>query len=392
MKLPILHMVLALCIISCGKSDSNKDDHSPPQKADPMSLDAKSIEKSRTCPKDSPHADNQEPSSYRFPQALISQKLNSGLRGWIHGVAVNNSQYVFTYRSEDSNDPMAFFKAEEFSLVTRDPNITKILQGLHRHDEVILKGRLLTAPTPLRHIAVTELEIKEPYQHSHKYNYEIEESIFAGKDTVKLLTKVHAVIADGQGLVLEYKDMILPVFVSEAHHQQTANIYRNDKLHVALKIKRGPGRPLHFYTNPDVEKGLEVIDSIQHCHKLPTTLEGTLVKFSQSPQITRDIYAIKVVDPNGIARNFTFFPQVDFSQPGANDTFMKLFEAISSKSAEAWEESGTTSLKARNHEHQPRVKVIAKGVLNIVSKSQANPQVYLTHVNNLSFVLVGEEN
>ena len=387
MKIFIAILTSSLMLFGCGQKDDSKKDAAKGPNTFEFALDNAALKDSHFCPdKNKEPLDNE--GGYQFEKGLIERKLEEGLLGFMHGVRAQNKQYVFTYRSQDPDDPMAFFKAEEFSLVASKESVTDVLQRLNRHDKVSVKGRLLVGPGPLRHIFVEEIKILAKYQHAHKYDVVFDASAFKGRDQVDLLAKVHAIILDGGGLVVEYKDMILPVIVSKRHLALAKTIYRNDKIYLPLRISRHEGRPLHFYTDPS--RDIRIVDYIKNCHKEDVTLEGRLVRFKKSPQINRDIYAVKVVDKNGIERNFTFFPKVDFTKDNANDVFMEIFQKIAQKSQDAWQASSEQPRLLRNHMVKQGVKVTVTGSMNIVSKTQANPQIYIKDPMDLAFSL-GDE-
>ena len=65
------------------------------------------------------------------------------------------------------------------------------------------------------------------------------------------------------------------------------------------------------------------------------TLEGYLVKFDRSPSIPNsDVYAVRIVDSNGIARNYTFFPGV--SPEKEPNRFGEIFMNVTAKAQEIW--------------------------------------------------------
>lgn len=379
----ILYFCLILGVLTgCGHSSS--DSQESPKHKESLSLDRMTVDASKTCGVPlAGHQADQEP-LFRFEEALITKQLSTeGLRGYMHGVVLFEDQFVFTYRSEDPNDPMAFFQAEEFSLIPATATIKAQLQALHRHDKIILKGTLLPNGSPFRHILVENLDLLEPYPHQNSYDYEVEPEVFQNQDQVNLLTKVHAIVHDGKGLILEWRDLILPVKVHPQHVPEVATLYRNDKLVASLRIERVPGRPLHFSTDPEQAPALEIIDPIQNCHGKATTLEGVLVMYKKSPQINRDIFAVRIQDANGIVRNFTFFPHVDFSAPDANKVFMDLFEAFQTKANKAWTSQIADAEEGRNHLLNRKIKVSVQGTMNIISKSQANPQIYIKNPDDL---------
>ena len=84
-----------------------------------LSLGVPGIDASKFCTSNGSDTKLPKMKQY-FSTDFINSKLeDEGLVGWIHGAAPRFGYYVFTYRSEDDNDPMAFFKAEEFSLITK---------------------------------------------------------------------------------------------------------------------------------------------------------------------------------------------------------------------------------------------------------------------------------
>ena len=377
-------LILATTLsFACQPKDEDQD--APPlEQPGGSELNQGDILKSRFCPTTPTTGDDRAP-NHRFDDQLISGKLGGdGLSGYMHGVMEDSGQFVFTYRSEDASDPMAFFKAEEFSLVSRNEGVMNLLKSLNRHDLIKIKGALIPNQSPFRHIGVTALEVIKPYEYSRDYDYQLDPSVFEGQTQVRLLTKVHAVFQNGKGLVLEYQDLILPVLAKDEHLPWTQTMYRNDIILASLEILRHDNRPLHFTTSNHDGQAIQLVDAMKNCHGQVTTLTGTLAKFTKSPQITQDIFAVKVRDDNGIVRNFTFMPSVDFSQPGANEQFMKLFQEISRLSAQSWDASTQTADAARNHEVNPNIQVVVKGTMNVVSSAQANPQIYIQKIEDLA--------
>ena len=382
-----------LLVFSCTRQprvETFVDDNS---KSDNLSLANENWENSKFCPEDPLMSDVEDMIS-GFPRDFIDKKLSSedGLTGWVHGSASQMGYYVFTYRSEDKEDPMAFFKAEEFSLVSRDPEIQQLLSTLKRHDKISLKGQIIPSRSPLRHISVSSLKIIEPYK-KRPFDYEYKTKLETQNgEILELFGKIHTVIADGKALVFEYGDLVVPVFVDPSLHGLTSDFYRNDKVALSVRAVKGPRRPLHFYLNKNAETPFKVIDRIKNCHGVTTELKGQLVKFDKSPQINRDIYAVKITDRNNVERNFTFFPDVSFSNPPTkeeSEKFMSIFSKISAKVTKAWEENKDSAELARNHSVNPLIRISVSGRMNIVSKTQANPQIYITHPDDLIIEVLG---
>lgn len=320
-----------------------------------------------------------------FTKDLINSKLEGeGLVGWIHGAAPRFGYYVFTYRSEDENDPMAFFKAEEFSLITKDSEIINSLLSLSRHDKVRLFGKIKEIRSPIRHIEIDQIDVIERFKKSVSYNHKSSLNLRNGETKV-LLGKIHTVVADGKALVFEYGDLVLPVFLRPNQYKLTENIYRNDKVLLSVKAVSFPNRPVHLYLDDKISNPIQVIDKIQDCHQKSITLTGVLTRFEKSPQINRNIYALKIVDPNGIERNFTLFPNVDFSDTTTdpNERFIELFNKISDKVDSAWTKELATITHSRNHSYNNKIVLRVKGIMNIISKNQANPQIYIKDAEDI---------
>jgi hypothetical protein len=132
-------------------------------------------------------------------------------------------------------------------------------------------------------------------------------------------------------------------------------------------------------TDAAKEQAIEIVDPIINCHGTERTVEGFLVKFEKSPAISTDVYAVRVVDANGIARNYTFFP-------GTNDQnkFMDIFMGVSAKAKAAWDADPTEPQVIRNHRGKETIRVKAKGMINVVSTEQANAQVYLQSADDVT--------
>lgn len=318
-------------------------------------------------------------STFQFEREVLETALlNDGLEGNIHGNTLINQQYVFTYRTNN------FFEFEHISLVPATANIATALAQTKRHDRINIVGTLLMTGTQ-RHILVENLTIIERYANAYQYNHRADESAFEAIERAKVFGKVHALIGSGEGIVLEYEDMVLPVIVDASQQALVSTLFRNDIVLVDLKVERSPNRPLHFRVDTDQNSPITIIDRMVNCHTQIATLTGKLIRFPPSPQISREVYAIQVKDDNGIIRNYTFFPDVDFSQPTANDQFTSLLNAISDKSRRSWKASIENVQDGRNYFINPRIDVSVSGRINVTSPNQANPQIYISDPNQLLF-------
>ena len=110
-------------------------------------------------------------------------------------------------------------------------------------------------------------------------------------------------------------------------------------------------------------------------HQKEKTLTGKLVKFPQSPQLNFDVYGIEI-ETQGIKRTFTLVNFDDINE----------FERIREKLASIWDNHLETAVSGRNMQINPEVTVKVKGRLNIVSPEQANPQILLDSVEDITTI------
>jgi hypothetical protein len=363
-----------------------KDDNDTPAGDEPVfSLTVPEADRVRSnyCGVNTPSLAEDPTPAYRFESEFIDEKLKGdGLTGWIHGIVPAYGHYTFTYRKEDPNDFMAFFKAQQFSLVPMTPETRALLPTLHRHDKVRLKGSFFENDSPLPHLKITAIEVIETYPHATENTYSFDMNSLKGQKTVDVFGQVHAVVYaqdKGWGLVVEHNDALLPVAVSPVHSYDAFRLFRSDILNLSLTVAESPHSPPHFATNPAVKDAIQVVDPIINCHGQERTVEGYLIKFKKSPAILSDTYGVRVVDANGIGRNFTFFPG------DHGDGMVQLFKDLGQKAKDAWESSPEEEIVVRNFHKKEGVRVSAKGIMNAVSTEQANPQVYLMSADDLTF-------
>ena len=300
--------------------------------------------------------------------AKLSQELTStGLLGRVHGATDTAQMYVMSVR-----EPENFFSHREFSLLTSDRQIIEQLSKLNRHDRICIQGEIIANPSPQKHIAVNSLEIIEPWTQPQGFApYEYQADIPAElRDRHSFIGKVHAIGANGQVLVVEYQDRVIPLFVTETKYTQ--GLYRGDIVKLTYQIQQRPQQPVHLQLDTTVAKPLEVIDAIAASNNLEQTLTGNLVKFPQSPQLKFDVYALEV-DTNGIKRYFTLVNFEDITE----------FENIRQKLAKMWDDNASTAKSGRNMLINPEVTLEASGTLNIVSPEQANPQILLNSADKV---------
>ena len=298
---------------------------------------------------------------------LSKELKTTGLIGRIHGAVASSKMFVMTVR-----EPENFFSYREFSLLPKNKQAIETLSKVNRHDRVCIKGRIISNPSPQKHIVVKSVEVLESWdglsgfpEHNREANIPAE--LF---DRTDFVGKVHAIGEEGKILVVEYKDGVIPVFVKSPEY--TKDLYRGDIVRLSYKLKKVPKSPTHLKLNSRVEKPVEVIDAIADWHNKENTLTGHLVKFPQSPQIKFDVYAIEV-DTMGIKRYFTLVNFEDIAE----------FQKIRTKLAQIWDDNQETATVGRNMLINPAITIEAHGETNIVSPRQANPQILLNKVEDI---------
>ncbi|MCG8555605.1 MAG: hypothetical protein MJD61_10020 [Proteobacteria bacterium] len=308
--------------------------------------------------------------------ALAGRLAGKGLVGRMHGVVPSRRLYVFTYRK-----PCDFFAYADFPLVAANAAVGTQLASLKRHDKVRLFGSFVRHRAPQRHIRLTAVKVverhrsSEPRPASYTYRTRLPEDL-DGKQT--LVGKVHALAEAGRVLVLEWQDAIVPVHVRD--RRLTSHLYRNDKVRLRVRLAKHPRRPRHLELEGSAPAAVEVIESIKQGHGEPVTLTGPLVMFPESPQIIFDIYALHTSDADGVTRDYTLLSSKDAS----------IFKAIRSKLARSWSAHRRYSENARNKLINRRLLVTAKGTLNVVSRSQANPQILLESADDVEVRFTGK--
>lgn len=378
--------------------EPREDPQATPQDSDnstfSLTLPEDNLNKSQFCKKAIDEIPEDPTPPHRFDLSLINQKLTTeGLNGWIHGAVPSFNHYTFTYRKEDPEDFMAFFKAEQFAVVSKSPVVISQLRSLNRHDRVKLFGVVIEGKSALRHIMVNKIEILKRYESATRNTYEVDSKMLEVTEPFKIFGKVHATVVDaekGGAIVVEHKKMMIPIIVPKLWAKETRELFRNDIIEIEAQWQRHENRPPHLVTVNEKSLPWRMIDRMVDCHGEERTLEGYLVYFKKSPAISTDVYAVRVVDANGIGRNFTFFPDA------AGSEFMALFNKIKEKTAARWNAYNGTKDVLRNYRKAEGLKVKVTGRLNVVSLEQANPQIYIKSVDDLTIFTesnsIAEEN
>lgn len=301
----------------------------------------------------------------KFEAALKS----TGVEGWVHGRL--GELAVFVYREND------FFHYAQFPIVSHIPGVRESLLTLARHDRVMIKGQFIENGAPQKHIYVTELNIVERWDGGggesvapYEYSAKLPEDLLNGNTFVG---KVHFASIDGSVVVCEYKDAVIPV---PGIPGKTNGLFRGDKIRVHYKIASHPTRPAHLVLDEASQNPLEVLSHIQDLHGKEAIIEGTVVKFPKSPDVAFDVFALQTTDSDFVTLDYTL---VNFESPA-------VFKAIREKLGAAWTENNGTVVSGRNKLHNPRLKIKARGTLNMVAPSQANPQILLKGPEDVTIV------
>ena len=296
--------------------------------------------------------------------AKLERELGAGraVEGEVHGAFPELELYVFTYRN-----PENFFEYVEVSLIAPTEELAAQLAALHRHDRVRIRGGLADNRSQQRHVELQSLEVVSKYEASPPIPpYEYEASIpddLRGKDSELFL--VHAVNAGGSVLVVEHEDVVLPVYVTRP--ELTRDLARNDVVRLHYEIRSRPDRPVHLQLQ-DIERPVEVVESVTALHGKPASIEGPLVLFPRSPQVRFNVFAVLQELPGNTQRQYTL---VNFDDPA-------VFETIRTKLQNAWDAAGPDSaVSGRNKLVSTKVRIRATGTFNQIDPNQANAQIVL---------------
>ena len=307
-----------------------------------------------------PDAETEEEKSKIDMNCIEEHLKTTGLGGWVHASVRDQMMFAFTWRRPG---PFGFFTNVTLPMASKDPNVLKQIAELKRHDQIVLKGSFFDNEAPIEHINVTELTVVKAYEgHDEKYEYDpdLPKEILSN---TSVIAKVHIVANEGKVLVIETGDRVYPVFNKDP--KLVDGLYRNDKIELAYQVRATPFRPNHLEVDTAAATPVRVIERIADQHGEEITMSGSLVMFPQSPQIRFNIFAIRQEDAEGINRNFTI---INFENN-------KLFTEIRLMLQKQWDDNIATAEYDRNKFINRKIKVTVKGIKNLVSPNQANPQV-----------------
>ncbi len=290
----------------------------------------------------------------------------------VHGIVPVSSMFVVTFRN-----PKNFFQSVHLSLLGADQATRNMIRTLRRHDVVLVKGWINDEiPAPQRHLEANSIMLIERSPDStasQDYNYEALPDVVL--NMTELTGKVHSVYAEGQVLVIEYKDMVIPVFVKEQWLEQTKSLFRGDIVAIKYVVQSGPRRPVHLNLDPKKTDSFKVLRSVVTGHGSPVKLSGKLLMFPKSPMVKFPVFAIDVDMGNGVLLPHTV---LSFTDP-------ELFKAARELFQSAWDRNPSTVRNYRNKFVNDAISVTVSGTYNMIDPGQANPQIIIDSLSNIEF-------
>ncbi len=302
-----------------------------------------------------------------FEQLLTS----TGVVVEMHGANPALNLFAITYRNARS-----FFDFEQMSLVVRDPALLERLHGMQRHDRIRITGRFLPNPSAQRHVLASTIELVEDYvpgvaTPGYSYAPGLLQDL---RDRTSATFLVHIAERDEGILVVEYRDAVLPVFLTNKRLIETLS--RNDLIELRFRLQEFPDRPPHLRVDEEAPNPLRVLDAIGTKHGTAADVSGALVLFPKSPQIVSNVFAVLEELPGGVNRQYTL---VNLE----NET---RFAAIRAKLQAAWDRQDAGDyVNGRNKLVSLKVRVRARGTFNQTDSGQANPQILLDTPDAITF-------
>jgi hypothetical protein len=306
-----------------------------------------------------------------LPKFLVDLK-STGVEVEVHGIDTESDRYVVTYRGQ------GFFDFQHFALTSIDPKINLAIKDLHRHDRIFIKGDIPALKRPFLHIEATELKMVKPYGHDlGKYTHPVKiPDDIIGKSSIRV--KVHATHDDGKMLVADYLGSVLPILVPASLRAVAKNLDRGDMIDIIFAIALQPTTPVHLELK-DEPKAIVAVDHMSDLHGKPVTYTGSLVLFLESPQVQFNVFALQLDLGAGFVREYTI---LNFEDPA-------LFKQLREKMQKAWD--AADQIKPENDRNKlikRKLQMTATGVFNFVDRGQANPQILISDLADISFLVV----
>ncbi len=305
-------------------------------------------------------------------------KSSQGVSVEVHGADHQNGLYAIAYRPKNFFDYVIISLQADYTSPTFK-EVNDQLKTLRRHDFLQLRGDSNGfVGSQQNHILVKELTVLKKFTSTYDdgsvYTHTTDVAQFVqGKTSV--IAKVHASLADGKILMLELGDANVPVVVSNT--DLTKDLYRGDKIEIKFIVQQHPSSPVHLKLLKDAD-AVKVLDSIVTLHEQPQDRCGELVMFPQSPQVIFNVFALKSDIGDGYFRTFTL---INF-----NDA--DLFKALREKMQIVWDANTSTMIRGRNYFINPKVKICAKGTGNMQVATQANPQILIDDLDDVTLEVI----
>jgi hypothetical protein len=308
---------------------------------------------------------------------LFAEELKSaqGVQVEIHGADHKNGLYAISYRPKNFFDFIIISLQADYT----SPSFADVkskLETLRRHDFIQMKGDENSfVLSHQNHILVKELNILSKFSSSYdklvdEYTHTTKVAdLVVGKTT--LIVKVHASLVDGKVLMVEAGDANIPVVVK--NNALTRDLYRGDKVELKFAVQQYPGSPVHLVLDSTLDS-VKMLDSVAKIHGQQQDRCGELVMFPKSPQVLFNVFALKSDIGDGLFRTFTL---INFDDP---DIFQKLRD----KMQIVWDANTATMVAGRNYFINSRIKICAKGKGNMQVATQANPQILIEDVPDLT--------
>jgi len=299
-----------------------------------------------------------QPIDQQDDAAVQRQLASEGVVGHVHGTLIDAGMVVFTVR-----DAADFSNFQIFTLIF--PQADSTVQSLKRHDKLRIFGVLLKNPSQQRHIMVSKFEMLQPS--AIVYNYRPQTTLPAalvGKKRIVAL--VHAIDSDKGILVIDYRDVIVPVFVADVTtvSEVFAQLHRNDIVELPFVIRKHPRRPPHLELNG----AIKVVDAIVDRHGKTVTYEGYLTMFPDNAQTELNVFSL--AKDEGIAGIERLYTMTNFRDPGKFFRIIRLLQ-------EVWDESIATVSVARNRYSNRDLRLRITGKIAVTRKNQVNPMLIL---------------
>lgn len=301
---------------------------------------------------------------------ISRQELDGLLRGpngvalEVHAAPEGLKHYVGTWR-----DPENFFIFEHYSLVPHSAEVASSFAQLKRHDRIRVWGSVLTdMRAPQGHLEIERIVVESAGADLGHFIRQARLDAGFPAENEFFYALVHAVDPESGLLVVEYKDTVLPVRVPSAIH--LPQLFKNDVVKMRATLATHPHEPQHL-------KLLELVveSSIVNIHGQAIDKTGELVRFPASPQVRFDVWAIREDLGHGLSRQYTL---INFDDKA-------LFDAIRAKAAAFWQAADASGIvNGRNKLVNMKLRVRARGMGNMVDPGQANAQIVLSSLDDLT--------